>query len=716
MKSFQKHNSLMNAEILTVPEEKILEHFKGLLDKKAGSYDLICFDFFDTLVSRTVPPEDTKRAAAHQLAALLGDFVDGDLIYRLRAGLEKKLCAEHREAGKDAEFSIVELAEKLFEALRGLVKQKIPDNTHWFVEWVIDIELNVEKKVQFLNSYIFEALLYCRSLGVKTALISDFYIPEDYFNRLLKHHGLGEHFDYLFVSADRLETKGHSGKLYEKVIEEVGCEPDKMIMVGDNYRADCEMAKEKGITSVWLGPDARSAGYRSGTEAGVAGSSAEALYQEALEKNRTDCFPEVGLSLFLFTHRLYEQAVRDRCDALFFCSKEGEFLKSLFDQYQEIRFGRRKIDSHYLLVSRKATYICSLKELEEEKFDRLFCHYRNMSVSEFLKSLNFSDFEVDTICSEIGLEKETSYENFNDREEFLTLLKSDSFRQRYDSHRTLQKENFISYLKSFGFDYEKQGLRVVDVGWKGSIQNNIFLALGEEIDVCGYYIGSLGPTELRENNRKTGLLFSDYPQHSDFIHVYNNNRSLFEMVLGASHGSADGYFQKEQFTSAKRNEISCLLESRKGATNSIASPAILDLPEERKLFNRIIDPLQQEYLKLNARLTELLVSANPKLPSGEWFARMHARSVFMPTKKEVELYTGLYHLENFGVFCFTRFDLDKKVRLRDRIRNFLDLRKKPAAYLQTGVWPPIILQRLGLEFLISVDGRHRYNRIFGKDK
>ncbi len=90
-------------------------------------------------------------------------------------------------------------------------------------------------------------------------------------------------------------------------------------------------------------------------------------------------------------------------------------------------------------------------------------------------------------------------------------------------------------------------MSIVDVGWKGSIQDNLFYILDQEVAVAGYYVGSLIATERRKNNRKQGLLFDDTPRLSPYFHVYNNNRSLYEMMLGASHGSADGYYTREQF-------------------------------------------------------------------------------------------------------------------------------------------------------------------------
>ena len=50
-----------------------------------------------------------------------------------------------------------------------------------------------------------------------------------------------------------------------------------------------------------------------------------------------------------------------------------------------------------------------------------------------------------------------------------------------------------------------------------------------------------------------------------------------------------------------------------------------------------------------------------------------------------------------------------------KLKNLWALKKNPEAFLQTGIWPPIILRRLGLGFLTAYDGRKRFNRVFGPE-
>jgi len=683
---------------------EIFDRIQQSVDGARSRPAAICFDFFDTLVHRSILPEETKKIAASQLAEQMGDGLGGEALYQVRHILEKRLCNSNQVNGYDAEFNLTELAVEMHARLQRLRVDNDFKDEQDFIKRFIEIELGVERSVQQVDDQIVEILKYSHAQGVTTAIISDFYLPGEAFSQLLDHHGLSEHVDHLFVSADYLRTKGHNGRLYKISADKIGCEPAQMIMIGDTPHADGTQARAQGLTAYCL--KASSAPF-------VAKPAENEVFEKALLRNRAPFYAEMGLSLHWFIQRLFITVLADGRDNLFCCSKEGEFLQKLFIRYQDLKFGRQVIRSHYLYVSRKATFIGSLEALEQESFTRLFSHYRDQSLTEFLQSLNFSEELTADICKQLQLDSLTRHYDLKNHPDFKILLQASVFKNWYEKIRNEQRENLLAYLSHFKVDFAEAGLTLVDVGWKGSIQNNIFYALGENIEVHGYYLGLLSPTEIKRKNRKTGILFHDVPTHSDYIHVFNNNRSLYEMLLGASHGSADGYYFKEQFRQAKSDHHSYLVEV--GDKPYIPKVALLDLPEERALYSKTIQPLQEVFFKLHEDLTKHSGSGTAESPSLDWLARKHARMVFKPRKAEVELFAKLYHLENFGLFEFTEFDDSRPVSTVQKLKNLWPLKKNPEAFLETGIWPPIILRRLGLGFLTAIDGKKRFNRFFGPD-
>lgn len=696
---------------------EIADAVKGVLNSPQNQVQAVCIDYFDTLVYRSVYPQTTKLLASCQLAVFLGRL-SGRTIFEIRQELEVSLCSENAASGKDAEFALPDLGARLFHLLGDIWKNdtSFPGQAE-FVETFCCIELTVEKAVQQLYPEMVDLLRMLRQRSMPLYLISDFYLPSSLFKEILTFNGLSCLFTEIFVSADYGRTKG-AGGLYEIVIERLGLNASQLLMIGDNAHADLAMAERAGFQSLLVDVAKRKEQYlnmrREEENCFLDPKKTDDAFAAVLKRGKDIPFLEMGASLWLFVSRLFSILIERRVVDVFFCSKEGEFLKQLFMLYQERLFGRQVITSHYLLVSRKSTFICSLKTLEHESFDRLFKQYRDLSLKEFVLSLNFSHSEMQELRKTFPRDWDARLADISRHEDLRALLDTPMFKAKYEQHRRIQKENFLTYLQSFNVDLATAGLHLVDVGWKGSIQNNLYFALDEKITVHGYYVGLLSPSALSERNHKTGVLFSDFPEHSPFIHVYNNNRSLFEMVLGASHGSADGYFTETQFAEVREQRRSTSIGVDDATQKVVAT--VLDLPEERQLYEAQIKPLQSEYLLIFTGLMEAYRDLYCRFPNFEWFAEKHARMLFHPKAAEVDFFARLYHLENFGLFEFTTFNVHGEVGFWQRLKNLRALLKNPAGYLETGVWPPIILRRLGLSWLQAVDGWKRRRRVFGEKR
>ncbi len=670
---------------------------------------VFCFDYFDTLVVRDIEPEYTKQLAARLHSQLLDNALAAGELYRIRQELEKGLCEEHAAAGGELDFHLADFARAYLGVLRKKAGQ-LPVLVHEerFVQLILDIEVAVELAVQRPCAEAVAVLRALKRSRRTTVLISDFYLPGTHFRRMLKHFRLHELFDHIYISSDYGVAKG-SGRLYRKICDDLGCRPDRLVMIGDNPHADVNMAREQGLAAIQVKNPAQQKLY-SQWRPGDLSATGRVARRFAAASRPAAAFGEMTYSLWLFTSLLVQRLIREKAGQVFFFSKEGEFLKRLFDRYQQDLFGHAVIESHYILVSRKATFLASLRPLAEEDFSRLFAHYRDISLRDFLLSLNIEESVAATLCEELNLDFSRRFPDLQNRPEFIALKRSGRFQQEYESRRDRQRENFIRYLDSFGIDYRQEGLNIVDVGWKGSIQDNIYYILGGRVRVRGFYVGSLIATQRSATNIKTGLLFDDTPGLSPYFHVYNNNRSLFEMVLGASHGSADGYFTRQQYERLPGDHQRTVRERIRSREDELCI-ATLDLPEERELYRRVIQPLQEEMFAAAVALNRAYLRCGCTAPGPEWFARQHARMVFKPRREEVDFFERLYHLENFGIFEYTDFRTDHGLSKKQRLKNLKNI-LKDKEILESGIWPPIILRGLGLDFYRHFDGRRRYKREF----
>jgi HAD superfamily hydrolase (TIGR01549 family) len=667
-----------------------------------------CFDYFDTLVVREVQAEYTKHLVSRLHSLLLKGLQTPEQLYSLRQHLELQLCQQRAAAGGELEFYIPDLAPVYREHLAPFLSQLplLPQEEAGFTELLLGIETAVEKAVQKPCQEMVQVVNVLRQRGLSTVLISDFYLPSPFFQEMLAHQHLFDLFDHIYVSADHGLAKG-SGRLYEKVTQDLHCTPQELFIIGDNPHADIARAQEKGLYCLqFINPRQKSFYQQWQPQQIDAQVEVYKRFDQAVAPK--GLFKEMGSTLWLFTWKLLQTLLHKQVRQVFFCSKEGEFLKSLFDQMQVDLFGGPVIRSHYLLVSRKATFLASLQPLEEEDFSRLFAHYRDISLRDFLLSLNFTEDLAASLCQEAGLDFQTRLPHLAAQPAFAQLLAFPPFQKHYAQQRRSQRENFQAYLQSFALpDLHGEGLHLVDVGWKGSIQDNIWHVLEKEVAIQGYYIGYLPFAPCPANNRKQGLLF-DQNQNLPHFNVYNNNRSLFEMLLGASHGSADGYFRAADYEEGQGRNV----WQRLAGSDGELVVSTLDLPEERRLFEEKIRPMQEQMQAEARRLNFALLRSGCSCPGEDWFARRHARMVFLPRSKEIDFFERLYHLENFGIFEYTQFHTGTQLSWGQRLRNFVHMRKNPAM-LEMGIWPPIILRRLGLDWYRHINGRRRFQREFG---
>ncbi len=598
-------------------------------------YEFVCFDLFDTIVGRTVHPEDVKRMVCERLARTTAIGVSGEALYQIRSEVERELCSRNKVLGFDMEFSLDEALREIWNRLPSPVS--IPIDS--FQRMGIELEVATECSVIYVDPDIKDLLEIIGHFPIKLCLVSDFYLSSINLKRILRYHDLEKYFQHLFVSADRLLTK-RSGRQYDILLGALDVTPEKVLMIGDNVESDYRRSMEYGINAIHINREFRYSQYADWRMESASESDIDQAIDNVLMESKSEVFKELALTLFSFTELLYDALLAKGIRDVFFLAREGQLLKRLFDSYQSRRHPTRHITirSHYLEVSRRSTFLPSLGPLDKEDFETLFRQYRRISIEEFLLSLGL-DFLLDKLESDLGLDMKERFEDLPSSPEFAALLANVAFRDAYDRCRLGRRAAFLSYLQTFPMLGRSETLCLVDVGWKGTIQDNLFNLLQQsevstirELD--GFYLGLIAPGGIGPTNRKQGLLFSNIEGNSEYFSIFNENRALFEVMLAADHGSAAEYE---------------LVES--GKPEVIRSEF-----SEEPLFNGRIKPAQDTLEACFHKLDALLHS---RIYSSLWLlnatARRHARMVFNPLDNEISWFTGVYHMENFGVFEQSQF-------------------------------------------------------------
>ncbi|RMF05338.1 MAG: hypothetical protein D6773_05340 [Alphaproteobacteria bacterium] len=638
---------------------------------------VVAFDVFDTLVKRSVAPEHVKILAADRLARRLGlSQVDGLELYGMRQAIEAELCRQNLDDEGEAEFRFADLAARLHALLVDREPVLAPLPVDGFHEQMLAIEVTVEHDVLTPIAAMRRALAAARDAGKRIVLLSDFYLSRPALEALLAPLGLLDGIESLQVSCDHMASK-RSGRLYDLVLEELGLAPCDMLMIGDNPFADGQTARERGIETLLLDCTDQRNFYRSPAASVTSARHWEsavglALSSSPLGPERN--FRPLAPVLLLFIERLHRELCAGGHTHVAFLACEGQPLRYMFELYQdELGLkGDDRITSHYLIASRRSTYIASLAPLDEEDFADLLLLYRCISVHDFLQSLGFHAEVAGEIAREAGLALDKVMDIAAPGGAIERLRGSPAFRKAYEQRRIDQRTLLRDYVNGLGIPLKTHPLVLVDVGWKGSIQDFLSRALSPPLGTMGCYLGLMSIGQSLKG--KKGLVFDNTGANSHFLPLYNENRSLFEIVLSADHASALAYGP-----------------SADGAARPLLDE---DRPEQEWIRKQVL-PIRDDVLEVFAEL--LALRRRHVVRERHWerlSARAFARLVHAPWRPPGRWLAQACHGENFGVFRTTRFRESATLpTLDERLRFLTALATRPRRTIGRLLWPAEVIHR-----------------------
>lgn len=611
------------------------------------------FDCFDTLICHTLLEDDLVRKWTIEMS----EYVPIDVQPSLMSIRLDVINNFHKE--EYFNYNYTEIMNAVYDRLVYTQKCSTLPEKACFIKKALKEELQLIQDFCIVDEKNTELLYELSANHIKIAMVSDFYIGAEWISDILESKHIRHLFDEVFVSCDYKARKS-DGDLYQVVLDAINEHGDKCIMIGDNRISDVKRARKYQIHPFYRP-------YKSNL------LSLEKSMEYIYKKNHTQTIEGLhySYSLSLFFLRLLKRLQENEQRDVFFLAREGEFLKAAFDRYLSIN-NCNDIRTHYLYVSRKATLMPSLNELYKEKFERVFRQTTVLSVDEFLKLLNFSLEDRKKIYNCLcGVDCNEVHLHFNQHKIFADLCKMPLFLMLYEEKRQRSRAAFLSYLKTFNVDIWGHGLVVVDVGWKGTIQDNIYHALGGEVKIRGFYLGLTGLGGIRANNIKEGLLFSVAPIKSKDYGVWLN-REFYERFMRASHGMTLCYQIKndrgypvleEKSTeddaynfvqSTQKAIISNLIEieqifRRYEADNERRSKLLLILHKRFVLhlrrrdikFERKVFELNKESFVVNAKADDL---------KSIWKKILHNIKYTIKHFFSIEFYNGPFRAYNFPIF------------------------------------------------------------------
>ena len=498
-------------------------------------------DYYDTIVHRHVHPNYVQRIWAKLIIRELGLTISIDELYFIRQESIRYLI---KKLGKvDAEIPYDVLKEDICKRLINANIISIEDKED-FITLFEDADVRSESDVQYINQDVLDTIKYFKSNGGKVYLVSDFYGSKSLFEKLLKHHGILNLFEDIYSSAALGKSK-HTGSIYKPILSELSIDSNEAMMIGDNLRSDYTNAIKNGLNAYQL-PHKK---YLRKNKRNNFGNDKKDLRQiinkiyKTCRKSSSIPYTEYIVFYHTFIERLYETAKRKHLKDLFFLSREGQYLKKLFDSYQDFANidENRKIKTHYLKISRHAALQMSLKNIDIEPFTFLQLKYSNLSTDDFLIAVNCPEDLRKQIISEINVDGKSVIEGFFSSSVFENIKQNKTFLNYYNDHKETSHNAFKAYVNSFNVDIEESGINVVDIGWGGTMQEAIYEFFDQRIPVTGYYLGLGNIYNIQPKTKRYGLISSLMPYLDYYDHILMANQQLYEQFSGADHGSIVDY-------------------------------------------------------------------------------------------------------------------------------------------------------------------------------
>lgn len=577
-----------------------IEKIKEIIRDK--NIQTICVDYFDTVVHRDTHEANMRRLWARNLSDTLMKralFIPAETLYTYRLQAEskaKKIFGYEHEVTYE---SVIKILFLLLDSPKGLQLNEL------YIESLrCDVEIEIEH--QIVDTEMIGFLKEEKEKGKCLLLVSDFYLPQSAFEDFLGVHSLENIFEQIFISSD-FDKRKSDGSLFDLILMVVGTNQG-VLMIGDNQNSDYQQPIQKGMMAVHRPVESNNEKYTK--------ESVSLKIKRIIGKN-THIFANYSLILYLFLEKLYYEITLHNETDIYFLSREGQYLKELFDWYLAKKRDNA-VKTHYFCISRYA-------------------------ISGILDN---SD----------------------------------------------ERNGFWKYLNSIGITSRTGKIVIVDVGWKGTMQDMLHTIL-PNIQLMGYYIGTTEYALQENNSIKKGLIFSYYPHKSLAYDCMNYNSFLQEQLLSANHGSVMGY-------------------SENGTPQFENNESIKDVYDALQPCRKEIAGNIEEYFEV-FRQSGYCMSEYMNLCASEYIKMMLNRNICFTEEREKYISKDIYTFED-------KKGYNSKTKMKILLENILWLKREKSDLISYYKLFEMYSEKLGLKwtlpFLSRVIGIYLARKIEKKDR
>jgi len=415
------------------------------------------------------------------------------------------------------------------------------------------MSLEIDAEIKFCEPII-ENILKAENYlnqGEQVVMLSDMYHSPDVLRQMISKISPLLGTCDIMVSAHHGGSKG-SGQLFQSFMKKYNILPNQFCHFGDHIYADHDMPYSMGIHVMPRYTKADRNYYANYLEKFSKSDWIQSSYigisrvcdlnNELSESGKIGCYI-AGPLMYAFIDWVLQAAIEGSKTELFFLGRDGLPLLHIAKKIAEKH--KYNINLNYMYISRLSVYKCSIFNYTDEILDFAFLTSPYISLGDIAERLLLTPDMLKACLDENGvsIQKDDQLSDFEIIEIRRILLSSQKLQETSIQNSKTERKALLSYLESINFSFVNATL--VDVGWKGSIQDALHrIAQNENIssDITGLYFGVCEMTRFQGvQNKKYGYLIepsrlNDRTWHHDgvlmFIEIFSHH---------CEHGTVTGF-------------------------------------------------------------------------------------------------------------------------------------------------------------------------------
>jgi FMN phosphatase YigB (HAD superfamily) len=528
-------------------EEKNIPIIQHSVLLKAVFCDAISFDLFDTLVNRPfVEPHELFQFIEPVVRKITNNLYFP--FHHLRREAERKA---RESVGHRIEVTLDEIYEKLQE-ITGFSIEKI--------EMMKALEIEAETTMIYPRIGVKRVWNIAKCWKIPRTIITDIYLDEAIIKDVLVRNGLDD-YDYLYVSATEKERK-EDGTIYPTYIANIKRNHPtvkQMLHVGDNQRADGEMAFKFGLDTAII-PKAIDHFKKSllahqfnsafsqmhantsiliGTIANRFFSAPTTSYaMDTLFDGDTRNFGYVALGPFIlgYVQWVIRRVQAEKAEKVYFLARDSFLIMKVYEEMR-IRLNLNIPEGQYLYCSRRSVAVPTMDN-DDAVYEFATLNFGTTTVRDFLfyrYGVEASELPKESFLT-LGLKPDGSTRISYPRDMSLTIQLLGKLMPHIKKQAKAEKFTYSAYLKLIGADNKNTNIALVDIGYSGTMQRKISEMTGNSY--IGLYMLTHNYSLHHFKDEKFEAWLEAYDdQRVAYNHDFNRYIPLIESLLSSEEGS-----------------------------------------------------------------------------------------------------------------------------------------------------------------------------------